>query len=222
MKLNVEYSIEKDLFCYDYILVDATAPTYGVEDDVGQCLMMLPSEVGSIVRSGSSRDKKLEKLRGYLSNQYIEKKGDFEDIINEFRKAWGGSGDQIIYCLEAFYNKSFPFKEVTAYLTTNVVCPYNFDERWFFIRRNLIEGQLSTANHELNHFMFHHYYADLEKEMGDEKGGVLKESLTFFTDFNNPGFPDEEELRKLYLSKKWKNVDEIIEAGKDLLLNVEN
>ena len=66
--------------------------------------------------------------------------------------------------------------------------------------------------------MFHRYYLHLEEEMGDEKWNILKESMTFFTEPNSSGYPAEKEFRNLYLSKKWKNIDEIIEVGKALLL----
>lgn len=104
-------------------------------------------------------------------------------------------------------------------MTSNVVCPYNPDEQYFYVRWTTYDIQLRTANHELNHFMFHYYYGDLEKEMGDEKWNILKESMTLFTEPNNPGYPAEEELRKMYMSKRWSNVDEIIVAGKELLIN---
>ncbi|MBU1132827.1 hypothetical protein KKG08_00980 [Patescibacteria group bacterium] len=219
VKLNVEYSLDKDLWCYDYTLIDASAPSYGEDDDVDHLLEFLPTDVCEIVRLSIPKEMKLERLKSYLKDQYKKEEENFEEIMQEFRDAWEASGDQVIYCLERFYDKPFPFKEVTAYLTTNVVCPYNFDERWFFIRRNLTEGQLSTANHELNHFMFHHYYSDLEEELGEEKANILRESLTLFTDINNEGFSDEKPLRDLYMSKKWLDVDEIINAGKELLLN---
>ena len=218
VKLNVEYDLNMDLDCYDYILLSNEAPTYGVEDDVENCLLYLPKEVGDIVRTNVSREERVNKLKGYLNVQYKEKRDELEKIVKNFQDAWDRSGDQVIYCLERFYGKPFPFEEVAAYLTTNVSCPYSFEDKYFYIRGRIAELQLSIANHELNHFMYYYYYPELEKDLGEDKSEALKESLTFFTDINNAGFPDEKDLRKLYLSRKWKNIDEIIEAGKELLL----
>lgn len=78
-------------------------------------------------------------------------------------------------------------------------------------------GQVGTILHEFNHFMFYHYYPELKDKLGKEKYELLKESLTFFTNPNQIGKPDEDKLRQLYASKNWSSVEEIINAGAHLL-----
>ncbi|MFH1648310.1 MAG: hypothetical protein ABIA11_01090 [Patescibacteria group bacterium] len=219
VKLNVEYDLDMDLHCYDYIFLeeDGGVYSYGREDEIKEFLEELPKEIGNIVRGKGSRKEKISKLRKFLEKQYKEKGELFRGNARKLQHKWKSSGDQIIYILEDFYDKEFPYNEVTAYITTNSVCPYNPEQRYFYVRWTNFSSQLSTANHELNHFMFHHYYGYLEKKMGDEKWNILKESMTFFTEPNSSGYPAEKELREMYLSKRWKDVDEIIEAGKEIL-----
>ena len=53
-----------------------------------------------------------------------------------------------------------------------------------------------------------------------EKYELLKESLSYFSNLEQRGKPDEKELRKLYASKNWENLNEAIKSGADLLLDV--
>ncbi len=57
--------------------------------------------------------------------------------------------------------QKFPFDEVTVYLTTIFVCPYNYKEKWFmtsFLNQPLLSVQVCA--HELLHFHFLYYYYD--------------------------------------------------------------
>jgi len=54
--------------------------------------------------------------------------------------------------------------------------------------------------------------------LGKERYELLKESLTFFSNPEQGGKPNEKPLRELFLSKVWGSLDEAIVAGTELLL----
>lgn len=66
--------------------------------------------------------------------------------------------------------------------------------------------------------MFYHYYDGIRTKLGEEKYELLKESITFFSNPEQEGKPNEEQLRALFLSRVWDDLDEAVEAGVDLLL----
>lgn len=217
MKLNVEYSLEKDLWNYTRFLHN-TGYSYGVENKNDSIIKKLPVEVQEIFNSNESNELKSEKLFKYLNTKYKIKKSDIEENIQRLKKTWEEVEDQILYSLEKLFNKKFPFEETTAFITTNVICPYNYEKRYFFVQKLPVVVQLNTIMHELNHFMFYYYYNELEHKLGNNNYELLKESLTFFTNPFQIGYPDEKDLRILYKSKKWKNIDEIINSAINLLL----
>lgn len=216
MKLNAKYSLEKDLWNYTRFLHD-TGYSYGVNDKNESVIKRLPSEAKEIFHGDESNEIKSQKLLEYLKQNYEIKKSDIEENAQRLENTWNEIGNQILYNLENFYNQKFPFDEITAFITTNTVCPYNYKERYFFVQKVALAFQLNTIMHELNHFMFYYYYQKLEQKLGKDKYELLKESLTFFTNPVQSGYPDEKKLRELYISKKWKNVDEIINAAVKLL-----
>lgn len=73
--------------------------------------------------------------------------------------------------------------------------------------------------HELNHFMFYRYYLKLRDKLGIEKFELLKESITLFTNPEREGKPDEAPLRRLFMGKSYKNMDEAIKDGATYLLS---
>lgn len=216
MKLNIKYSLEKDLWNYTRFL-RSTGYAYGVSDKNESIIKRLSNEAQEIFHSSESDEIKSEKLLKYLQQNYEVKKSDIGESVQRLENTWKEIGDQIIYSLENFYNQKFPFDEVTAFITTNMICPYNYEERYFFVQKSALTVQLNTVMHELSHFMFYYYYPKLKEKLGKDEYELLKESLTFFTNPAQPGYPDEEKLRKLYMSKKWKNVDEIVKAAVKLL-----
>ena len=101
------------------------------------------------------------------------------------------------------------------------LCPYSYKDKFIYICLNdTAEKQISVLLHELNHFMFYFYYSDLKDKLGHEKYELLKESLSYFSNPEQEGKPDEKELRNLYASKNWENIDEIIKSTVDFLLGM--
>lgn len=93
------------------------------------------------------------------------------------------------------------------------ICPYNFEKKWIIVFAGAsIEKQLQILTHELNHFMFYHYFGELKKEIGEEELESLKEVLTVLTNPEEKGYPDQQELR-IWLLWQNKTIPEIIEDG---------
>ncbi|MBU0534744.1 hypothetical protein KKC62_01015 [Patescibacteria group bacterium] len=218
MKLNIEYSIDKDLWNYTRFFGD-TGYSYGEVNKSESIVNRLPQKIQDVFHSGDTNEQKSRRILEYLRLNYKEKESEMGGNIKKINDTWKSVGNQVIYQLETFYNKKFPFDEVTAFITTNIICPYNFEKRYFFLHKSPVQIQLSTAKHELNHFMFLHYYPQLEKDLGNNNYQLLKESLTFFTNPEQSGYTDEKKLRELYMSKKWVGPDEILRSAVELLTN---
>jgi len=216
MKLNVEYSLEKDLWNHTR-LFGSTGYSYGQIDREKQLINKLPPEIQYIFNAHETVVEKTLRLSDYLRSHYELKKKEFFDNISCLNNLWRDVGDQVIYQLEILYDKKFPFEATTAFITTSFACPYDFERRNFFVRKSYPRDQVDTIKHELNHFMFLYYFPKLENKLGHNRYQLLKESLTFFTNPEQPGYPDEDRLRKLYLSRKWKNMNGIVKAGAKLL-----
>jgi uncharacterized protein YndB with AHSA1/START domain len=83
-----------------------------------------------------------------------------------------------------------------------------------------VHAQLRILSHELNHFLFYVvYFHDLSVKLGEDKFELLKESVTIFTSPEKDGKPDEEPLRKLYLEKHVRSLDEAVQIGAEFLMN---
>lgn len=214
MELIIKYSLEKDLWTYKWFL-KGWGCLYGVDDKSE--FKRLPNKVQELLHGKETDKIKFKKLAEYLKRDYENKKSDIEKNIMQLGKSWKEIGNENIANLENFYGKRCPFDKVSVFITTNIFCPYNYEERYLYIQTGSLVDQLDTIQHELNHFMFYYYYPKLERKLGKNKYELLKESLTFFTNPNQSGYPDEKRLRELYTTKKWGNIDEIIEVASKLL-----
>lgn len=219
MKLLVKYSIEKDTSTYVNFVYKFKGFEHGREGMASKLLSKLDPELQNAIKSAKDEDEAHENIQKYLEKSYEKNKESYEKNIEKFKAEWERVGDTVIKFLEFLYQKPFPFEEITAYLTTNNIFPYSYNERYFFTSMRFLLNQLQTSKHELNHFMFYYYYPELKEELGEEKYELLKESLSFFSNPAQKGKPNEAALRELYKSKIWKNMDEAIDKATALLLN---
>ncbi|MBD3366268.1 hypothetical protein GF360_02900 [candidate division WWE3 bacterium] len=144
-------------------------------------------------------------------NQNIQQIEQKEKLLN---KAWQVVGNQIIYTVESLYKRKFPFKNLIGFYTTLPIYPYSYENKYTYVGLNEeIPEQLMSILHELNHFMFHHYFGHLRDKLKYKKFHLIKESLTFFTNPEDPGLKNQEDLRVLYASKYWENIDDAISAA---------
>jgi len=214
MKLEIKYSIEKDAQTYVDYIFNFKSFRHGRGNIQENLLSKLDLPLQVILNSAKNDQEAFSKTRDYLEQIYSPNKEVIVDSITKLKNVWDRIGDSLIYSLEFLYKKPFPFKEAAAYITTNFIFPYNYKQKYFFVNYKYLSSQLNTIKHELNHFMFYYYYPVI-KNLDLEKYELLKESITFFSNPEQEGKPNEKPLRDLYKSKIWNSLDEaIVEATK--------
>lgn len=219
MNLNVEYSVQKDASTYINFIRNFNSYKHGRDNIQGNLLKNLEPPLREILEHAETDEEALEKINTYLEKAYRDGPDLIEGGISKLRSSWESVGHNIIYNLEFLYQKPFPFESVTVFLTTNNIFPHNYNKRYFYITHKGVSTQLSIIKHELNHFMFYYYYDSLKDRLEDEKYELLKESLTLFSNPDKEGKPNEKELRDLFRSRLWENLDEAINAGAQFLLD---
>ena len=218
MKLLVKYSLEKDARTYVDFVYTFKAFKHGRDGPKSKLLEKLDLKLQEILINAENAEAVYEQVYNHLKNIYENDPDNIEKGIKRLQDSWENVGDSIIYSLEFLYKKPFPFETITAYLTTNNIFPYSYENRYFFVFYKFLMPQLGTAKHELNHFMFYYYYPELLETLGKERYELLKESLTFFSNPEQGGKPNEKPLRELFGSKIWSSLDEAVAAGAKYLL----
>lgn len=220
MKLSLEYSPEKDAWNYISSLTPNPETLYGRTNIPQGMLDQASSEIKRIISLEADPKELLEKVSAQLQKEYEANHEIYANKEKRLLVLWESVSPQISHYLSNIYQRPFPFEEknLKGYFTTLGRCPYNYSEfSIYFSLKASPSQQISTAIHELNHFMFFYYFSDLENELGEKNYQLLKESLSFFSNPEQPGYPAEKELRELYLSRKWESIDEAILEGKKLL-----
>ena len=137
----------------------------------------------------------------------------FIDIhIRSVEKAWRVIEKEFFKRMNKLMKQKYP-EDITAYLTTVGICPYDPKEpSYMFSFFYSLTKCLQTSGHEIMHLYFHKFYWDkVESKIGEEKTADLKEALTvllnlefkdlwFVEDF---GYDSHKELRK-FIVKEWK------------------
>lgn len=162
------------------------------------------------------KDKELKDckkdLKKIMKDKY--KSSMIESTIKGARLSWKEIGPRYFDKLEKITGKAFPHNKVTAYLTTVSMSPYKTGKNPFFYFNmfQALTGIMRVTGHELMHIHFHYYYWNkIEKEIGFDKTGDLKEALTVllnleFKDLwiaNDKGYPQHEELRR-FIANQWE------------------
>jgi hypothetical protein len=218
MNLTASYDPAKDAENHVRCIFDAAYLAHGREGMREKLLAAVESdEVRSALVGGGERDVMLVKVTELLAAAPGRDK--LGDAAWRLEKTWATRGDQVILQLETLFVRDWPFDRVHVDLTTLPICPYNFMEKRIFVRGLApLEAQLRILAHELNHFLFYHAYADdLAPKLGYEKFELLKESVTVFTNPEHSGKPDEAPLRKLFIEKRVRSLDEAVRIGTDYL-----
>jgi hypothetical protein len=162
-----------------------------------------------------------KELENYRNRMYSSKL--IEVFVESIQKIWDKLNDEFFRRLEKITKNKFKFEEVTAYITTVMRCPYDFDEPSFMVSffRD-IPSLLSVAGHELFHIQFHKtYWNQVEKEIGKEKTADLKEALTILLNLEfkdlwfveDKGYDAHKELRN-FIATQWEK-----EKDFDVLMN---
>ena len=153
--------------------------------------------------------KKIEDFHKRLHNSFL-----IEETKNAFQEAWNKINEEFFKRLEKITGNKFPFKEVTAYITTQSLCPYDYKGGSFMISIfSNIPSALKMAGHELMHLDFHNNdWKKIEEKIGKEKTSDLKEALTILLnlEFRDLWFVEDkgkssEEQQKLreFIKKGW-------------------
>lgn len=134
-------------------------------------------------------------------------------LVDAINKSWMEINDEFFSRLQKIMKKKIKPTKFEGYLTTVGRCPYDYKDNFFFYPlNNPILNILKTAGHEIMHIHFHQtYWKEVEKEIGKEKTGDLKEALTVLLNLEfkdlwfveDQGYPNHDKLRD-FISKQWK------------------
>lgn len=222
MDIAVRYSPETDLENYISKIFFGTKYDYGRTDLREKLLKDCSEEVRALFSDDLVETELRSRLLHILRTEYERRPEWYEKKIQDLAWVWGQVGSQVEYALARMYGRPFPFAgdTLTVNFTTLFICPYRYEERMIFcaVKQPNVQ-QVATVLHELNHFMFYYYFGHLRSSLSEGDYELLKESLTFFSSPDRPGYPAEKPLRELYLSKQWGSLDEAVEAGMELLQN---
>jgi len=217
LNLDIKYSVEKDAETYVNFVYQFKALEHGRTNPQKELLERLDPELQTILANTKDEKSAYTDVLVYLTKKDNENPQLIKNSIKTLEDRWNAVGNQIMYSLEFLYKKPFPFEKVTLYLTTNNICPYSYEDRYFFANYRYASEQMDVAKHELNHFMFYFYYESLRNKLDLEKYELLKESLTLFSSPNQTGKPNEGPIRDFFKTKLWVNLDEAILAGCEFL-----
>lgn len=218
MQVYIQYSIQKDVGNYLNGVFEFEHLKHGRENIREDLLVKIDPALRNKIEKSKNKDEAKKFISDFLTGWQKDNYEFIESAIKNLESEWNLVGQETIQRLETLYQKQFPFGKITIYLTSLPLCPYSYKDKYLFVYiNNPVEKQIKTILHELNHFMFYFYYPNLKEELGHEKYELLKESLSYFSNPEQKGKPNEKELRELYTSKSWKNIEEIIKNGVELL-----
>ena len=216
LKFKVEYSIEKDAIPYLKVIWKMQYKPLGRKNLSERLLGNKPEQFQEAIKKAKTEEEAKRVINDFLCENLENNKAKFEYNIKRIQKILDENRDKIVGKLESLFNKKFPFKEITVYLTTAGICPYNYDKRWFMAYANADEARvLTVASHELNHFMFFYYYLPSLKKEGIDghKLMVLKEALVVLDPNDTDKKPQAEDLKKFLKTLRGRPMDEIIELA---------
>lgn len=162
----------------------------------------------------------IEKFHEKIYSSYL-----IGETLKSFQSAWEKIGEEFFRRLKKITENEFPFENVTAYLTTQSLCPYDFKKGSFIISIwSNIPSMLRISAHELMHLDFHNNnWEEVENKIGKEKTEKLKEALTvllnlefrdlWFVKDEGKKSEEQQELRK-FIKKEWlknKNYKSLLE-----------
>lgn len=162
--------------------------------------------------------RKYEKCRSELAKtmKYIHRNPISDEIVESVNSAWRKIGKEYFGRMEEIVGDPFPLKGVSAYLTTAMRFPYNYNKRtpFFFVPYfSGIPYVMQTSGHELMHIYLHNngWWEKVEKELGNKKTHDLKEAMTVLLNLEfkdlwiveDKGYPNHMGLRK-FIEREWK------------------
>lgn len=217
MKFIVAYSVENDIQSHRDSAWRLAFLSHGREDLQNKIINKYSDEnFRKKIKLARTKKEAEIVINDYLSSmpEYIKNilpviASGVENILNKKQQ-------EIIDLLEKIYQKKFPFTKIGVFITASFMCSYSYDEKWFRTGwRQTEEKHINTVRHELNHFMFYHYYLSKLVKLGvnKEKREILKEALAIFSNPEGNDKPAVKELEKFLLTIKNQSMDNIIKAA---------
>ena len=212
MKINFTYNKEKDSWCL--LRVGPASQNSNFPTEVYKQLTDDMGENPSPEVTATFIDKYIKDNKYDVSKYTAKYQENFDKISDEFRKR-----------AEKVFGVSL-VDDITAYLTINRRCPYNFDENWFFVAisgNSLVEP---IAMHELWHFYTFYKFGPAWEDIGRKKYNDIKEALTVLLNVvckdlfpkgtQDKGYPQHKELREKIL-EFWNKKQDINYVWNEML-----
>lgn len=217
MKFTVTYSEEKDIYNYLNGGWRLNYMKHGRDDLQNHLLRNFSKDFQENLKAAQTEEAATKVIKDLWTKTRLP---IFDDntklVIKWYEEILNGEQPEIIKLLEKIYSRPFPFPEITVYLTTFPIHPYNFEERWYMCSRTgSVFGLISTTKHELNHFMFYYYFLDelVKRGVSKEKRELLKEALAILTNPEGNDKPAVKGLEEYINSIREKPIEEIIELS---------
>jgi len=214
MEFKVLYSQEKDIWNFLNSVWRFTYLKHGRTDIRKRLLSNFPQNFRDDLNRAKTKEEGREKIMKYLEWRQKNYANTTPIIIDWLEKNINKKKGEIITKLEKIYQQKFPFSKIIIYLTTVNIFPYSYKDRWFMSGKyQSLENHISTALHELNHFMFYYYYPGLKKELGVKRYEILKEALAIYTNPEGNNKPDVKKMENYFRQNLDKSIPEVIEKG---------
>ena len=213
-KIKIIYDMEKDIQNYDNNYLHQRYPSYG-RKDMDTATWLWPSINRKLVDAPEA--EKLKIIRKYLEESYQDKQVT-KLVVDSLTKYWGTIESGYFDKLKKYMNITKPINNMTAYITTLGICPYNRKEGYFYASFfSSLAWQTKTIMHESMHLVFLDNYERYLIDKGIDKQGILeinealavllnwefKEFLLFAENNKKPSTMDlQDEVVKLYKEKK--------------------
>jgi hypothetical protein len=214
MDIIVEYSLEKDIWNYLHALYKFSWLKHGRNEIQEKLLAPFPTPFKNKLKQAKDEEGAKQIVKKYLSENLGNRQLRYQKVAGELKTAWLENKRQVESRLEEIYQEKIPFETLTIYLSTLPISPYNFKEKWIIVYGEASrERQIQITVHELNHFLFYHFYYHWKEKLGTENFESLKEALTVFTNPEEKGYPKEAKLRS-WLKNQKASIPEIIQQRK--------
>lgn len=216
MNFIISYSQEKDIQNYLNAGWKFTYRKHGRENIQENLLKRFPESFRTALVQAADESAAHKVVEEWLASKDAEYQRLTDLTVKTIQTVLGQEKGQLIQTLESVYGEKFPFDKISVFVTTFPINPYSFEERWFMINRMAsVPGMIGTAKHELNHFMFYHYFLDdlTKRGIDKEKREKLKEALAILTNPEGTDKPAVKELENYIKQHTGKPVKEIIELS---------
>jgi len=164
MKVNFTYDKSKDVWC----LLNKGRSSNNSSKPTKQYELLFE-------RCGENSSE--AEVASFIDTYIAENKINVDEYVNEFQSDWDKISADFHGRAQDIFNTELP-KGITAFLTINSRCPYNIEEKFFFVSMQETQPR-RVAMHELWHFYtWYGLGAEQKEQLGKEKYNKLKESLT--------------------------------------------